>query len=63
MVPRLTLLYTIFDRNGIFRIPSVDKCYPFHIPCLELCIDPFKLTAVNALFLKHEYTMHTRTFS
>ena len=21
-----------------FRIPSIDKWYPFHIPCLELCI-------------------------
>ena len=21
-----------------FRIPSIDKWYPFHMPCLELCI-------------------------
>ena len=33
-------LYTIFDREDQypFCIPSVDKLYPFHIPCLELCI-------------------------
>ena len=26
-----------FPRKGCpFRIPSIDKWYPFHIPCLEL---------------------------
>ena len=39
-----------FSRKSYpFRIPSsIDKWYPFHIPCLELSI-PF--TAVNALYL------------
>ena len=27
--------------NYPFRIPTIDKWYSFHIPCLELCI-PFK---------------------
>ena len=31
------------------RIPFIDKWYPFHIPCLELCT---LLTAVNALSFK-----------
>ena len=33
-----------FDRKGtqLFRLPSFDKIrYPFHIPCLELCMIPF----------------------
>ena len=37
----LTLLYTIFGRKGTpppFRIPSIDKSFPLHIPRLELCI-------------------------
>ena len=34
----LTLLYTIFSRKTHpFRIPSIDKWYPFHILCSELC--------------------------
>ena len=37
----LTLLYIIFHKKRYsFRIPSIDKWYPFHIPCSELCI-PF----------------------
>ena len=39
--PFNTLLYTIFHEKGTsFVIPSIDRWYPFHIPCLELCI-PF----------------------
>ena len=46
-VQPLSLLYTIFSRKRYpFSTPSIDKWYPFHIPCLELCI-PF--IAVNAL--------------
>ena len=38
-VQPLTLLYTIFHEKGIrFRVLSIDKWYPFHIPCLALCI-------------------------
>ena len=38
----LTPLYTVFHEKGSpFHIPSIsDKCCPFHISCLELCI-PF----------------------
>ena len=44
--------YITFFREkvlGPFRIPSIEKWYPYHIPCLELCIS---LTAVNALSFK-----------
>ena len=38
-VQPLTLLYTIFhEKSKPFFLPSFDKWYPFHIPCLELCI-------------------------
>ena len=37
----LTLFTYHFSRKRYpFRIPSTDKWYSFHIPCLELCI-PF----------------------
>ena len=43
-----TLLYTISHNKGTpFRIPSIDKWYPFHIPCSELRT---LLTAVNVVF-------------
>ena len=58
-VQPLTLIYTIFDRKGISFIPSIHKWYPFHIPCLELCI-PF--TTVNALFFKFEYITKRECF-
>ena len=43
-------LYTIFDREDQypFCIPSVDKLYPFHIPCLELCI-PLNCCKIHCL--------------
>ena len=43
-VQPLTLLYTIFDRQryGPFRLPSIDKLYPFQKPSLELYI-PFNV--------------------
>ena len=53
-----------FSRKSYpFRIPSsIDKWYPFHIPCLELSI-PF--TAVNALYLilNRPINRKNRTFS
>ena len=48
-VQPLTLLCTIFHDKVPFCIPSNDKWYPFHIPCLELCT-PFsccKCTLLN----------------
>ena len=36
---------------GPFRTPSIEKWYPYHIPCLELRIP---LTAVNALSFEYE---------
>ena len=40
-VEPFTILYIIFSRKRcLFRIPSIDKWYLFHKPCLELCI-PF----------------------
>ena len=38
-VQPLTLLYTIFDREryGPFRLPPIDKWYPFQKPSLEFC--------------------------
>ena len=42
-----------------FRIPSVDKWYPFYIPCLKLCI---RLTAVNAVSFKIGISHKNRTF-
>ena len=45
----LTLSYNILDGKGTpFRIPSIDKWYPFHIPCLELCnpFDCYKCTVI-----------------
>ena len=40
--PTPYLLYTIFDRQryGPFRLPSIDKLYPFQKPSLEIYI-PF----------------------
>ena len=53
-VQLLTLLNTIPGRKlGVypFRIPSIDKWYPFrHIPSLKLCIP---LTAVESLSFKY----------
>ena len=41
VVQPVTLLYTIFlQKRFPFRILSIDKWYPFHMSCLELCI-PF----------------------
>ena len=34
------LIYNFFRKRYPFRTHSVDKCHPFHIPCLELCL-PF----------------------
>ena len=42
----LTLYIPFHEKGAPFSTPSIDKWYPFHIPCLELCI-PF--IAVNAL--------------
>ena len=53
-VQHLNILYTIFYRKGILRIPSIDKWYPFHIPSLELCIPFTAVTAINALAFKYE---------
>ena len=33
-------IYHFSRKRYLFRIPSIDKWYPFHIPCLKLCI-PF----------------------
>ena len=45
-VQPLTLLYTIFTKKVplSYTFNSIDIWYPFHIPCLELCIsfDRFK---------------------
>ena len=38
-VQPLTILCTIFSRKRYpVRIPSIEKWYPFHLPCLKLCI-------------------------
>ena len=38
-VKPLILLYTIFhEKRDPFCTPSIDKWYPFHILCLEVCI-------------------------
>ena len=31
-------IYHFSRKRSPFRIPSIDKWNPFHIPCLELCI-------------------------
>ena len=56
-------MYHFSRKRYPFRIPSsIDKWYPFHIPCLELSI-PF--TAVNALYLilNRPINRKNRTFS
>ena len=56
-------IYHFSRKRYPFRIPSsIDKWYPFHIPCLELSI-PF--TAVNALYLilNRPINRKNRTFS
>ena len=55
-----TLLYTISDRKRtLFLTPSIDKCYPFHIPLLEI-----PLTVVNSLSLKYgEQITNLESFS
>ena len=46
-VQPLTLLHTIFHEIATpFILPSIDKWYPFHKPCLELCI-PFDCCLLN----------------
>ena len=35
---RLPFIYHFSRKRYSFRIPSIDKWNPFHIPCLELCI-------------------------
>ena len=34
----LSFYIQFFTKKNLFRIPSIDKWYPFHVPCLELCI-------------------------
>ena len=34
----LSFYVQFFTKKNLFRIPSIDKLYPFHVPCLELCI-------------------------
>ena len=34
----LSFYIPFFTKRYPSRIPSIDKWYPFHIPCLELCI-------------------------
>ena len=46
-VQPLTLLYTIFDRKGTFRIPHINKRYPFTCIVSNFA---YLLTVVNALF-------------
>ena len=56
-------IYHFSRKRYPFRIPSsIDKWYPFHIPCLELST-PF--TAVNALYLilNRPINRKNRTFS
>ena len=56
-------MYHFSRKSYPFRIPSsIDKWYPFHIPCLELSI-PF--TAVNAIYLilNRPINRKNRTFS
>ena len=56
-------MYHFSRKRYPFRIPSsIDKWYPFHIPCLELSI-PF--TAVNAIYLilNRPINRKNRTFS
>ena len=56
-------IYHFSRKRYPFRIPSsIDKWYPFHIPCLELSI-PF--TAVNAIYLilNRPINRKNRTFS
>ena len=42
----------VFVKNP-FRIPSIDKWYPFHIPCLELCI-PFNCCKCTVFLIAEE---------
>ena len=53
-VQPLTLLYTIFDRQryGPFRLPSIDKLYPFQKPSLEIYI-PFNFCKFTVSSLEH----------
>ena len=55
-------MYHFSRKSYPFRIPSSDKWYHFHIPCLELST-PF--TAVNALYLilNRPINRKNRTFS
>ena len=38
--PPYPFIYHFGQKRYLFRTPSIDKWYPFHIPSLELCI-PF----------------------
>ena len=38
--PVTLFAYFFFTKKVPFCVPSIDKYYSFHIPCLELCI-PF----------------------
>ena len=31
-------IYKLWQNRYTFHIPSIDKCYPSHIPNIELCI-------------------------
>ena len=52
-------IYHFSQKRYLFCTLSIDKWYPFHIPCLELCIP---LTAVNALSFKQESIAKTECF-
>ena len=50
--PEVQPLTYFEQKKYLFRIPSTDKWYPFHIPCLDLYMH--LSTAVNLLSIKYE---------
>ena len=57
--------YIPFFTKKVPRIPSIDKWYPFHIPCLELCIPFINFWALLQTqmtdFLILQYTSTSKT--
>ena len=53
--------YRFWQKSSPFRIPSIDKWYPFLTPSIELCIpfNNYKYTVFKISWINHK----TRTFS
>ena len=57
-------IYHFWKKRHSFRVPSIDKWYPFLILSLEPCIDPcIPFNCCKCTVFKYEYITNQRVFS